>query len=130
MKKNEWVIILTITFGVIMTWVIFDILHTRASVQVSSEVKQILDPVDPVFDNSVIEKIKNVEKLEFDPAIIPSPSSTPIASSSAIPSLSPQPDIPTPTASPTPSPSTSPSPSPSASVIPSNTPNPNIFVAP
>lgn len=109
-----------------MAWIIFDILHTRASVQISPEIKQILDPVDPVFDASVIEKIKNVQKIEFDPAAAPQPSTTPQATSSALPS--PPPQIASSSASP--NPAITPSPTATPSAPPTSSPDPNIFVAP
>lgn len=40
-----------------MIWVILDIIHTRQEVSVPEETQQLLTPVDPNFDQGVINEL-------------------------------------------------------------------------
>lgn len=40
------------TFITILTWVIFDVIHSRSEVQPTPEVQELLEPIDPNFDTS------------------------------------------------------------------------------
>lgn len=55
MTKKEWLVATILTFITICAWIIFDILHTRAQVQISPKVQQIIEPINPEFDYSVLE---------------------------------------------------------------------------
>ena len=50
MTKKEFLIIAIATFITIVAWVVFDILHTRAAVEISAETQQIIEPIDPNFN--------------------------------------------------------------------------------
>lgn len=58
MNKKEFIVILIITFLVIMVWIIAEIIHSKPSVSVDPKLKQLLDPIDPNFDTSTLERIR------------------------------------------------------------------------
>lgn len=55
MIKKEGLIIAILTFITFCAWVVFDILHTRAQVQIPAKVQQIIEPINPEFDTKVLE---------------------------------------------------------------------------
>ena len=55
MTKKEWLVATILTFVTICAWVIFDILHARAKVEIPSETKQLIEPINPEINTSVIE---------------------------------------------------------------------------
>lgn len=55
MTKKEWLIAAILTFITICAWVIFDILHTRASVEIPPKTAEIIEPITPEFDTTVLE---------------------------------------------------------------------------
>lgn len=54
MITKEFFIILIITFITICAWVIFDIIHTRAEVEIPGKIQELIEPIDPNFDLQVI----------------------------------------------------------------------------
>lgn len=50
MTKKEVLIVAIITLITIIAWVIFDILHARAQVQLPPNLEQLSEPLDPNFD--------------------------------------------------------------------------------
>lgn len=56
MTRKEWLIATILTFITICAWVIFDILHTRAQVEISPKIQEIIEPVNPEFNTSGIEQ--------------------------------------------------------------------------
>ncbi len=52
MIKKEWLILAIITFITISAWVIFDIFHARARVEISPKVQEAIEPLNPEFDIS------------------------------------------------------------------------------
>ncbi len=57
MTKNQFIFVLLATFIVIVVWIVADIIHTKPSVPVDPKLENLLDPVNPSFDNSVLNKI-------------------------------------------------------------------------
>lgn len=55
MNKKEWLIAAILTFITISAWVIFDILHTRASVTISPKLQEIIEPISPQFNTQSLE---------------------------------------------------------------------------
>lgn len=55
MIKKQWLIAAILTFLTIVCWVIFDILHTRAQVEVSPKVQQIIEPINPNFNTKSLQ---------------------------------------------------------------------------
>jgi len=56
MRKSS--LILTIlTLITIIAWVIFDVIHARSKVEIPTEIKNVLDPVNPNFDIKALENI-------------------------------------------------------------------------
>lgn len=49
MTKKEWLIAAILTFITVCAWVIFDILHTRATVEIPPKTKDIIEPINPEF---------------------------------------------------------------------------------
>src|SRR5438270_10237607 len=96
MSKREFVIAVIITCIVILAWIASDIYHAKTQQSIDQPSADLLEPVDPNFDLSVL----NQQSPTLPPVAQPAPSSTPT------PSLSP---------SPSPSPSITPSPTLSAS---------------
>ena len=54
--KKEWFVAIVLTFATICAWVIFDILHTRSEVEIPPDLQEVMEPINPNFDTSVVEK--------------------------------------------------------------------------
>lgn len=55
MTRKEWLIATILTFITICAWVIFDILHARAQVEIPSETQQLIEPINPELNTSAVE---------------------------------------------------------------------------
>lgn len=55
MTKKEWLVAAILTFITVCAWVIFDILHSRSSVEIPAKVKEIIEPINPEFNTSILE---------------------------------------------------------------------------
>ena len=55
MTKKEWLIATVLTFVTIVAWVVFDILHTRAQVEISPKLQEVIEPIDPNFNTKSLE---------------------------------------------------------------------------
>lgn len=55
MTKKEWLIAAILTFITISAWVIFDILHSRAKVDIPPKVQEVIEPISPEFDLSGLQ---------------------------------------------------------------------------
>lgn len=53
--KKQWLIAAILTFITVCTWVISDILHTRTQVEIPTKVQEIIEPIDPEFNTSMLE---------------------------------------------------------------------------
>lgn len=62
MRQKEFIIVLGITLLVVIGWVIFDIIHSKSSVQLDPKVQNIIEPLNPSFDTKLIEEIQSSEK--------------------------------------------------------------------
>lgn len=56
MNKKEWLIATILTFITICAWVVFDILHTRAAVEIPQKTRELIEPISPEFNTSVFTK--------------------------------------------------------------------------
>lgn len=54
MIRKEVLIITIATFITFLAWVVFDIIHTRAKVDIDPATKQAIEPLDPQFDSEAI----------------------------------------------------------------------------
>lgn len=90
--------IVIFTFIVFGIWFAMDLLHTKPSVDVSPELQQALEPIDPSFDETTIQMIQSLEDIPTGAA-----RAIPVT---ATPNPIPAPNItnPSPTATPTPPP--------------------------
>lgn len=52
--SKRWLIITILTFATICAWVVFDILHTRAQVEVPTKIQELIEPINPEFDTSAL----------------------------------------------------------------------------
>lgn len=83
MSKKEFFIILSITFFVVMVWIIADIIHTKPSVQLDPKIQELLEPTNPVYDLDTIKKVDdNFANLGNIPRF-----ATPQPETSSLPSL-------------------------------------------
>ncbi len=55
MDRKSFFIISIATFITVILWVIFGVLHTRAETEIPAELQQIIEPLDPNFDESAIK---------------------------------------------------------------------------
>lgn len=55
MTRKEWLIAAILTFATICAWVIFDILHTRAEVEIPQKLQEMIEPISPDFDTKALE---------------------------------------------------------------------------
>lgn len=53
--RKEWLIGTILTFIVILAWVVFDILHNRAQVEIPSQLQELTEPINPEFNISGLE---------------------------------------------------------------------------
>lgn len=54
--KKEWLIVAILTFITVCAWVIFDILHARAQVEIPPKTQEIIEPINPEFNTSVLDE--------------------------------------------------------------------------
>lgn len=57
MTGKQFLYIFIATFITILAWVAFDIIHSRSQVEVPAEVQQLLEPVNPNFDTSIVNEL-------------------------------------------------------------------------
>lgn len=57
MTGKQFLYILIATFITIFAWVITDIIHSRSQVQIPPEIKQLMEPIDPNFDQEAINDL-------------------------------------------------------------------------
>ncbi|MFH1536049.1 MAG: hypothetical protein ABIC96_03200 [Patescibacteria group bacterium] len=50
MTRKEWLFAAILTFITIAAWVIFDILHTRAQVEIPPKIQEVIEPISPDFN--------------------------------------------------------------------------------
>lgn len=58
LDRKSFLIIAIATLATIILWVIFDILHARANVEISPKLQEIIEPLDPNFDIQAVQLIK------------------------------------------------------------------------
>lgn len=56
--RKSFLIIAIATLVTIILWVIFDVLHARANVEISPKLQEVIEPLDPNFDTPAIQLIK------------------------------------------------------------------------
>lgn len=54
MSGKQFLYIIMATFITVVIWVTLDIIHSRSEVQIAPEINQILEPVNPNFDQEII----------------------------------------------------------------------------
>ena len=52
--KKEWLVAVILTFITFCAWIVFDLIHTRQTVEINPEVQQQLEPINPNFDTSFL----------------------------------------------------------------------------
>ncbi len=57
MNKKQGLIIAIATFITVIAWVVFDILHTRTQTEISPELTEVIEPLDPNFDLSALDNL-------------------------------------------------------------------------
>lgn len=55
--KKEWLIAAILTFITVVAWVVFDILHARTQVEIPPKTQELIEPINPEFDTSVLEEV-------------------------------------------------------------------------
>lgn len=53
--RKELLIAVIITFITICAWVIFDIIHARAQVEIPQQLQDIIEPISPDFNTSSVQ---------------------------------------------------------------------------
>ena len=54
MDRKSFLIISIATFITVISWVVFDVLHTRAEVEIPPETQEVIQPINPNFDQEAI----------------------------------------------------------------------------
>ncbi|MCL4366918.1 hypothetical protein M1563_02005 [Patescibacteria group bacterium] len=57
MTGKQFLYIVIATFATIIIWVVSDILHSSSNVKIPPETQQLLEPVDPTFDTSIVNEL-------------------------------------------------------------------------
>lgn len=55
MTRKEWLIATILTFITLCAWVISDIIHARAKVEIPQELQKIIEPINPNLNTKSIE---------------------------------------------------------------------------
>lgn len=55
MIRKEWLIAAILTFITILSWVIFDIIHTRSQVEIPQKIQDVIEPISPDFNTKTLE---------------------------------------------------------------------------
>lgn len=56
MTKKEWLVAAILTFITILSWVIFDILHTRSQVEIPAKIQEQIEPINPEFNTQILKE--------------------------------------------------------------------------
>lgn len=56
MDKKQWLIATILTFITICFWVGFEIWHKRYETQITPQLQELIEPINPSFDLTAIEK--------------------------------------------------------------------------
>lgn len=54
MLSKKWLVAAIITLFVILSWVIFDIIHARTQVEISPKLQEVMNPISPNFNTQVL----------------------------------------------------------------------------
>lgn len=57
MNNKPFLYIIIATITTILIWVVLDIMHSQSKVQIPPEVKQLLEPINPAFDQEAINEL-------------------------------------------------------------------------
>lgn len=57
MTSKQLLYIVIFTFIVAMVWVSSNIVHSQSDVQIPPETQQLMEPVDPTFDQEVLNEL-------------------------------------------------------------------------
>lgn len=57
MTKKEWLIAAIFTFILVCAWVIFDIIHARAKVEIPAKTQQLIEPINPELNTTILESL-------------------------------------------------------------------------
>jgi len=63
MKKNDILLILVPSFIFVLAWIGFSIYHNVVTSTISESLSMQITPITPTFDTSVIDSLKNREKV-------------------------------------------------------------------
>lgn len=50
MTRKEWLLAAILTFATILAWVVFDVIHARAQVEIPQKTQDIIEPISPDFN--------------------------------------------------------------------------------
>lgn len=57
MNRKEWMIAAILTFITICVWVVGDILHTRAQVEIPAKIQELIEPINPELNTKPLELV-------------------------------------------------------------------------
>ncbi len=57
MSGKQIFIIALMTLVTVVSWVIFEVIHARAEVKPTEQVQEVLEPIDPSFDQEAINML-------------------------------------------------------------------------
>lgn len=57
MTSKQFLYVIIITFITVLIWVGTDISYSHSKIQPTSEIQQLLEPINPIFDNEVINNL-------------------------------------------------------------------------
>lgn len=82
--KQDILFVLTSSFIVVVAWIGFNIYHIWVTSTIDEQVQAQLDPIDPNFDTTILQKIESRTKVDpsFSKTVV-EPTETPQASAAA-----------------------------------------------
>lgn len=57
MTKKQWLIAAILTFITVCAWIVLDIIHTKAKVEIPSQIQEIIEPINPELNTKVLESL-------------------------------------------------------------------------
>lgn len=57
MSRKEWLMAAILTLITIIAWAVFNVMHTRAEVQIPQKLQEVIEPISPDFDIESIQAV-------------------------------------------------------------------------
>lgn len=59
--SKDFIFLLIITSITVMTWLVFDIYHTRVQTTLAPRTEKLIEPISPIIDLTLIQELKGLD---------------------------------------------------------------------